>query len=101
MCKRFGEGCGIAPRLKGETIVVRPKPREKTRWGHPSRVSVLNRSGIERTTMKRQTIACCRNCEKVYVVRTRDDGAFVLTTDEGRCTCGEDSFRELETTADG
>lgn len=42
-----------------------------------------------------QTIIRCAECERVYTVRKRDDGEFLLTTEDGNCVCGDGVFQEL------
>lgn len=41
------------------------------------------------------TIIHCTECERIYTVRKRDDGEFLLTTEDGDCACGNGTFREL------
>lgn len=38
----------------------------------------------------------CTNCGRVYSVRIREGGEFILPTDDGECPCGAESFVELD-----
>lgn len=41
----------------------------------------------------KETLAECEGCGKHYAVRL-SDGEFLLTTDDGKCECGSETFSE-------
>lgn len=60
----------------------------------PFGFAAFDEAAYQRDSMD-QTIIRCTECERVYTVRKRDDGTFLLTTDDGDCVCGDGVFLEL------
>ena len=60
----------------------------------PFDTTAFDEADYQRSLMD-QTIIRCTACEHVYTVRKRDDGEFLLTTDDGDCVCGDGVFQAL------
>lgn len=46
--------------------------------------------------MPERTAVICTECEQVYAARERDDGSFILPTNDPECECGNNTFVELD-----
>ena len=42
-----------------------------------------------------RVIVACTACKRVYTVRKREDGSFILPVGGEQCECGNDSFAEF------
>lgn len=46
--------------------------------------------------MEDKIVALCTECEQVYAARKNEDG-IVVPTDDGNCSCGNETFEEAKT----